>query len=119
MDSRFYINYLIHKNDYIKKNAVITNIDFYHSGKSGSYQSSLQYYVEGKYLTGNIRTALGDTIGKEITIGINKYDYSKILPSRFTLERKTIFHSFFMGIVILYSIYLIIDLFRKRKHKSC
>lgn len=114
MDSRFYLDYIFNKKNYMIENAVITNIDFYPTGKSGSYQSSVNYFVENQSSTGNIRTAIGDYIGKEITIGVNKNDYSKIVPNKFIFERKTILHSIFMGVIFIYSIYLVIDCVKKR-----
>ncbi|MCI6275523.1 MAG: hypothetical protein MR639_02070 [Clostridium sp.] len=114
MDSRFYLDYLFHKNDYIAANGIITNINFYPSGKSGSYQSTIEYYFEDKLLTENIRTALGDSVGKEITIAINKSDSTKILPNNFKFEKKTAFHSIFMGAIFIYDVYLIIELILKK-----
>ncbi|MBN1045379.1 hypothetical protein DVW08_08400 [Clostridium botulinum] len=114
MDSRFYIDYILHQKSYTVEDAVITNIDYYPNGKSGSYQSSVEYKIENQSLTRNIRTSIGDYVGKEITIGVNKDNSYKILPDKFTFQRKTIVHYIFIISIIVYSIYLIINLLRKR-----
>ncbi|HBJ2622407.1 hypothetical protein SR42_13770 [Clostridium botulinum] len=116
MDSRFYIDYILHQKSYTIEDAVITNIDYYPNGKSGSYQSSVEYKIENQSLTRNIRTSIGDYVGKEITIGVNKDNSYKILPDKFMFQRKTIVHSIFIISIILYSIYLIINLFRKNSN---
>ncbi|WP_310939251.1 hypothetical protein [Clostridium sp. SHJSY1] len=115
MDSRFYLSYILNKEDYIVENAIITNIDFYHSGRSGSYQSSVEYQVEDKILTGKIRTDIRDFVGKEITISVNKNNYAKIFPNKYVFEKKPIFHSIIIGGVTICTIFLIVDLIRKRK----
>lgn len=108
MDSRFYIDYILHEKSYTIEDAVITNIDYYPNGKSGSYQSSVEYKVKNQLLTSNIRTSIGDYVGKEITIGVNKDNSYKILPDKFMFQRKTIVHSIFIISIVIYSIYLII-----------
>jgi hypothetical protein len=118
MDSHFYLNYVLNKNDYIIEDAVITNIDYQHKARSGVYESSVDYQVEDKVLTGKIRTDIRDYVGKEITIAVNQDDYSIILPNKYTFEKKGIFHSIFMGGVTIYTIYLVVDLIRKRKKKE-
>lgn len=118
MDSRFYVNYIFNKNDYTVENATITNIEFYYSGRSGSYESSVEYHVGDEALTGKLRTDIRDYVGKEITIGVNKNDHSKILPNKYVFEKKRTFHSVIIGGVTLYTIYLIVDLVRKRKKKE-
>ncbi|MDR5587812.1 hypothetical protein [Clostridium sp. CMCC3677] len=77
----------------------------------------MEYKIKNQSLTSNMRTSIGDYVGKEITIGVNKDNSYKILPDKFTFQRKTIVHSIFIISIIIYSIYLIVNLFRKRNSR--
>ena len=115
LDMRFYINYLSHQNEYKICKATIEEIAYQSYGKTGVYEDAVLYMIEGRRYVAHIRSALGDYIGKEIAVAVQKNDYTKAVRSDFYIEKKPILHTCFVCIIISYLIFLGVEYYRERR----